>query len=105
MLLASENGLHVDELASGRRNSNAVWSLYLKVKTILREAGFVMHKWRTNDANLKKLILESETENGDEEKVKTYADTMLGDAKQKMTRYLVLVGTNKLIHLRSPLKK
>ena len=65
------DGLYVDDLASGGRNANAVWNLYLKVKTILREACFVMHKWKTNDANMKKLILESETQNGDEEEVKT----------------------------------
>ena len=29
------DGLYVDDLASGGRNANAVWNLYLKVKTIL----------------------------------------------------------------------
>ena len=48
----------------------------------------MMHKRKTNDANLKKLILESETQNGDEEEVKTYVDTMLGDAKQKNDKVL-----------------
>ena len=48
----------------------------------------MIHKWKTNDANLKKLILESETQNGDEEEVKTYADTMPGDAKQKNDKVL-----------------
>ena len=48
----------------------------------------MMHKWKTNDANMKKLILESETQNGDEEEVKTYSDTMLGDVKQKNDKVL-----------------
>ena len=41
---AIKNGLYVDDLASGGKTAGFVWKLYLRVKTILQEGGFTMHK-------------------------------------------------------------
>ena len=56
MVSCLKNGLYVDALASGGRFVQYLWKLYLKVKTFSKKGGFTIHKWKTNDTELRNLI-------------------------------------------------
>ena len=86
---AIKNGLYVDDLASGGKTAEFVWKLYLRVKTILQEGGFTMHKWKTNDVKLRKMIEGSEAPVDDQEP--TFAQTQLGKVNQKDEKILGLI--------------
>ena len=86
---AIKNGLYVDDLASGGKTAEFVWKLYLRVKTILQEGGFIMHKWKTNDVKLRKMIEGSEAPVDDQEP--TFAQTQLGKVNQKDEKILGLI--------------
>ena len=86
---AIKNGLYVDDLASGGKTAEFVWKLYLRVKTILQEGGFTMHKWKTNDVKLRKMIKGSEAPVDDQEP--TFAQTQLGKVNQKDEKILGLI--------------
>lgn len=68
---------YVDDLASGENNIEEAYLLYAKTKQRLAEGGFRLHKWRTNDPDLRARINEQDVSGSADTDEQTYAKTAL----------------------------
>eukprot|EP00112_Aurelia_sp_Birch-Aquarium-sp1_P000702 Seg1067.15 transcript_id=Seg1067.15/GoldUCD/mRNA.D3Y31 product="hypothetical protein" protein_id=Seg1067.15/GoldUCD/D3Y31 len=72
--------LYIDDLVSGSSTLKEAFAMFIKAKSRLQDAGFHMHKWKTNHPELREAIKrEVEVqENSDPERETTYAKESLG---------------------------
>ncbi len=69
------NSMYIDDLVSGETNVEEAFKLFQKAKERLREGGFSMHKWKSNNASLLQAIKNKEGDDKEErvEEELTYA--------------------------------
>ena len=51
-----KSSLYIDDLVSGSSTVKEAFAMFTKVKSRLQEAGFHMHKWKTNNSQLREAI-------------------------------------------------
>ena len=75
---------YVDDLVSGCRNADEAFTLYQKASERMKEGGFRLRKWKTNDATLAEKIEKSESKKveikKEESDENTYAKETLGQS-------------------------
>ena len=75
---------YVDDLVSGCRNADEAFTLYQKASERMKEGGFRLRKWKTNDATLAEKIEKSERKKveikKEESDENTYAKETLGQS-------------------------
>ena len=80
---------YVDDWVSGANNVEAALDLYHKVKARMKEGGFNLRKWKSNDSHLAQTIENSETEIGTDSKSDlSYAKTVLQAGQCNSTKVL-----------------
>eukprot|EP00112_Aurelia_sp_Birch-Aquarium-sp1_P022443 Seg633.2 transcript_id=Seg633.2/GoldUCD/mRNA.D3Y31 product="hypothetical protein" protein_id=Seg633.2/GoldUCD/D3Y31 len=72
--------LCIDDLVSGSSTVKEAFAMFIKAKSRLQDAGFHMHKWKTNHPELREAIKREVDvqENSDPERETTYAKESLG---------------------------
>ena len=53
--------LYVDDFAESRQKTDKVYDLYKKIREKMAEGGFTMHKWKTNNPELRRKVEETNT--------------------------------------------
>jgi len=75
---------YVDDLVSGGGNADEAFTLYQKASERMKEGGFKLRKWKSNDAKLAEKIEKSESEKAEIKKEEsdesTYAKETLGQS-------------------------
>ena len=57
----------MDDSVTGAQTKKDVFELYQKCKNWMKEGGFLLRKWNSNDYELRKMIFESESKLDDVE--------------------------------------
>ena len=83
--------LYVDDLIMGGHDVEMLKTFKEKAIEIFEKAGFVLHKWHSNKAELEDISVQ----NSDESSTTTYAKQQLGGAKSNCTKILGLVWDKK----------
>ena len=84
------DGLYVDDLVSGGKTVKKAFELYRKTRIRLKQGGFSMHKWKSNDMGLMAKINTTHEENvqpHDDNDV-TYAKSSLGNVRDAADKVL-----------------
>ena len=82
--------LYVDDYAGGGSDTNHAYEIYKSMKTILQLGGFDVHKFVTNDIELKQRVSPTEATASPCE---SYADRTLGN-RSKKTKVLCIPWCN-----------
>ena len=72
------DSLYVDDFAGGGQKTDEVYDLYKKILEKMAEGGFTMHKWKTNNPELRRKVEETSSPLEDS---MTYAHQSLGTTK------------------------